>query len=429
MAGNVTVASILGELSANTWMALMNTTSAGENPGENSSIINTLSANMSLTTDATTLNSNTSLAMINTTAAVTKAIGKPIRCLRMPRRDPDYLRYADIFGIYLCSIVIVFGLVGNTLAFLTFTKERNSSTVLLFKTLALVDSMVLVFYAYFQVYFGLFRMFEMLNKDRVFMSIFPYMSGLKEIFETLSVWIPLVVAFERYIAVCWPFKAKTLCTLKKTVIALSVLVVLALGLNLVMFWSYQVKYYYDRCTKLRWPYSSLSVLGRKEGFQIGYKTIAQPLLRLVLPFSFLCFLNARLIIALCRASKERSQLSSNQNQRAERSITIAAVSMIIVLLVCQTLAVVRSIMAGIGNTVPGVVTKGFVEFFQKSYPPAFFLVALNSAINFFIYVVGIRRFRENLFKIITCACAKSGSHGDDTSGSNTATLKTETSHL
>ena len=61
--------------------------------------------------------------------------------------------------------------------------------------------------------------------------------------HTASIWLTVVLTFQRYIYVCVPFKAKSWCTLRNTAIAIVVTYIAAVGVHLCRFFIFEFDYY------------------------------------------------------------------------------------------------------------------------------------------------------------------------------------------
>lgn len=127
------------------------------------------------------------------------------------------IRYAlPLYG-YFMPVLILITMVANTLIIVVLSKRHMrtpTNTVLM--AMALSDMLTLVFPApwYFYLYtFGNYRspMYQSAtcHAYRFMHEIIP------QYFHTASMWLTLVLAIQRYIYVCHPPLARTLCTMDR----------------------------------------------------------------------------------------------------------------------------------------------------------------------------------------------------------------------
>ena len=336
-----------------------------------------------------------------------------LRCLRSSYyRWPDSLKYThDAFMIYLCVLVIVIGLVGNVLAICTFQRMRKSTTNVLLMSLAAVDSLVLLFYGYFQVYSGFYQKYNLITKDGgFFYSAFRYMVVPQKGFTLASFWIAVLIALERYFAVLHPMRVRLIWTYKRTAFAIVITLLLSLGFAMVYFWSLELVNIYDPCTRQIIPVLIGSKLNKNKTYNIMYTFIMQPILTLLLPFLILTVLNIRIILTLRKAEKNRRNLSAKENdvvtRSQNRSVTVMVVIVICIILICNTPGVLRNaILFGARSFYPHLRKDKLINnIWLYSYYPTYWLIALNSSLNFFVYVLTNRFFRKKVFEMCKCAC-------------------------
>ena len=107
------------------------------------------------------------------------------------------------------AIVCVIGVIGNTFSLVVLNKSTggNVGTYLL-KVLALTDTLFLVTIACIVVYLKT----SIYMADQIRFATMPYIWPLQYITHMWTVWMIVIVAGNRYIAVCRPMDAPRLCT-------------------------------------------------------------------------------------------------------------------------------------------------------------------------------------------------------------------------
>jgi len=161
--------------------------------------------------------------------------------------EPLVERLGFWFFIVLITLICVFGILGNILSLIVLVGKRmRSSTSIILVGLVISDIIILgsgliinsIGMVMIRVYFQgsktiptfaviVFRIFHPLKKIGEFECI-PnaisqnYRFNIDSIIATVtgnlaSVYITILVTVERYIAVCWPFHAKTMFTVKTSI--------------------------------------------------------------------------------------------------------------------------------------------------------------------------------------------------------------------
>lgn len=128
------------------------------------------------------------------------------------------LKCLDFFNFYYLAVIIIFGMVGNTLNFLVFTrthlKLRSSSYYL--AALALADlGFLLTLLVVWLNHVGV----DLFNRQG-FCQALVYTSS---VCSCLSVWLTVAFTIERLIAVQYPLQRPYMCTVRRAKIIISVL--------------------------------------------------------------------------------------------------------------------------------------------------------------------------------------------------------------
>jgi len=143
-----------------------------------------------------------------------------------PRRDLQLDNPCSRFRFWLNAVVIavlcIVGLTGNTTAIFALRRDRHHHRVAAFllQSLALADNLVLVIsFVVLTVFFG---WLPLVDKSVTVMRILPfvikYVNPLGYIVQSVSIWITVVLALNRYIAVCLPYSAAKRLTMKSAAI-------------------------------------------------------------------------------------------------------------------------------------------------------------------------------------------------------------------
>lgn len=148
------------------------------------------------------------------------------------------------FIIYgpLYAITCGFGLVGNCLSFCVlhrYSHKENVSTFLL-KALAVSDNVFLSVAAFVQMYPAMAIFLGATDRLR---AIYPQYQMLAwpiaHMVQLGSVWVMVLVASTRYVAVCHPLHAQRLCTKKKVQVQIALIAIFSVVYNIPRFVEYR----------------------------------------------------------------------------------------------------------------------------------------------------------------------------------------------
>ncbi|XP_059150466.1 FMRFamide receptor-like [Physella acuta] len=299
------------------------------------------------------------------------------------------------------SIVCCLGTIANALSVAVLTRRAmRSSTYMYLSALAICDSLVL-----------LFTLLIMLkdtqhpdgpqNLDQFYAVLFPFVHPTAIVFQVTSIWLTLAFTVDRYIMICHPFKAETMCRRSR-----ARKVVIALYLAGLIFNIPRYLEYYTKVEKFKMPQNSTSeeynvyfiaqtALGRNDLF---LKVIHSGLyLTFVcgIPFLTLVILNAFLIRAVHLSRLKGKEINAREKHRNDT--TIMLIGVIIIFLICQGPALVSRMIYAF--EIAATAKKSIYTLNEVGS----FLVMLNSAINIVPYYLFGRKFRSEFWRIF-CTC-------------------------
>ena len=145
------------------------------------------------------------------------------------RMNPDYqtrMVFSCLISVYLSSIAIAIGLIGNVLSFLTFGRDLPTTTSFLLRSLAVADSVVLALGSFTNVYQGAdvcFLLQEM-GQNVLLVRSRPYVFSLARTAQTVSNWIVVTVTFDRYITIWHLAQSRKYCSIAIFQRAIAVLI-------------------------------------------------------------------------------------------------------------------------------------------------------------------------------------------------------------
>ncbi|CAH1783450.1 unnamed protein product, partial [Owenia fusiformis] len=156
--------------------------------------------------------------------------------------EDNWLKVFQFVLEVLSYIVIGLGLIGNTLAFLVFSKEKVLNTrVFLLKTLTITDSTFLLLMFLFVMLLNQWEEFIKLGavQDHI-ATLYDVQTPIVSTAGTLTTWMVVLVTIDRYIHITNPLGATTLLTVKRMKWTVGSLVVGACLYNVPRFfkWAY-----------------------------------------------------------------------------------------------------------------------------------------------------------------------------------------------
>ncbi len=306
----------------------------------------------------------------------------------------DSEMYGMTLPLAICQFLIwLTGTAGNMLSFIFFshTDLRASSTGFLFRCLAVFDFIVV------QEHFDSIIVLagtSLLALHTWTCKIFVW---LFVSFRIIAVWTLIMIGFERVIAVLWPHQFRTICTIRHGQVMILILVTSVLLLELPQLLSTDVfDASYDGGVKYCYIHfnSSLGQYMQKVDPWIAF------ILYSALPFICLFLINISIIYGLRRAHNKRVMLNSAPSGHVTVQNSSQLFSMT-AMLVCISIAfMVLSLpwcIHGILEHVAGVYSRELRNV-------SFLLLALNHSINFGLYCLSGRYFRERFTKMLQCNC-------------------------
>lgn len=154
----------------------------------------------------------------------------------------EYAIASFVSAIVLIAISIV-GFIGNSLSFYVFTRPcmKISSINFLLSGLAIFDTLMALLGGPVFSVLGVCMPFEhskICHDVTSYLTVIVYPLAMAS--QTGSIWVLILITFERFIAVCFPLHARSICTLERAKITLAIICVSAAGYNLVRFREYQI---------------------------------------------------------------------------------------------------------------------------------------------------------------------------------------------
>ena len=302
-------------------------------------------------------------------------------------------------------ISICTGLIGNTLAIITLIIMRQTNGVYYLIALSLADLSVLVVWSvlWLQEFFRplLIEYYDWACR----LVFFGFYSSLH-----CSVSLLVSMTAERFVVVWFPIKAKTICKKKHSLIVIVVVISLILSLNLHNLFTRQVL---DNGNGTTFCLTSWSVMPGMpyDNFHLNVWPWIDSTIYAFFPVISIFILNS-LIITKVRLSGnmtgKNTKETKSQNKQITKTLLIVSFTFLILTLpICIVL----------------IVEKNW-DFFSDPYQFAVWLVLravsavlelTNHSVNFFLYCLGGKRFREEFLRLMFRCCKRPGVASSDQS--------------
>ncbi|XP_013414301.1 FMRFamide receptor [Lingula anatina] len=316
---------------------------------------------------------------------------------------PQLDLYNYIMNVYVTGILCVFGVIGNILSLIILLQDKKKSiTFYLLRAVAVADTCLLITTLFVYV---LPAVYPYTGELKFFSWNMPYLQAWVWPFammaHTGAVWTVVTVTFDRYIAVCIPYRAKFLRTIERGRAGIGLVTAFSVLYNLPRFFDVQVKEIYDFCENVTRVYFDLNLYAYS-GYRIGYVIVSYFAINIICPISILTYLNIRLIMALRRGQRRRASIgrASMSAKKDDHNVTLLLIVIVIAFILCQLPSVVTQAMYAWQEQLG---TKMLM--FQRFYVPfSNAMVILNSSINFLIYCVFGRSFRRMMQRVLCWKC-------------------------
>lgn len=227
----------------------------------------------------------------------------------------------------------------------------------------------------------------------LFIALFPFAI----IAQTTSIYMTLFVSLERYIAVCFPLKAKALCTKKKAKFCILIIAVFSIAYNAIKFFEIQLVqskdaehgvFYCPRANSLRRNYYYIHIY-----IHWMYLIVIN-----LIPLTAITFFNVQIFLRVKTVNRMRYQLT--KREMADIKLTSMLFAVVAVFLVCNFPAVLINIYE---SFLPAQMID------DRLVKISNFMITLSSSVNFVIYVVLVKKFRlvfvDQMKSILLCSIA------------------------
>ena len=318
-------------------------------------------------------------------------------------QDMSSLTSCDFVYFILVCIICAIGLIGNTLSFAVLHKHTfgHVGTYIL-QALALTDNMFLAIYVCTEANSIISNHYNLsLQYYEVFQT---YVWPLGHITHMWTIWMIVIVAGNRYIAVCRPMDAPRLCTKYNVQLEILTMAGAMCVYNIPRFFEYRYVLHNvtivdnNNTTSVNETLENMGIASIYL-YNILYKNVCNVLFVFILPLIIIIYFNVHLMRGLKIAQRDRSTMTS-QSSNDVNNITLVTIVIIIAFVVCQTPATINRILYYIFGQMQMLTCTPYKLYFFMSN----IFIPINSTVNFFIYCLLRRQFQRQLRMLFAGLC-------------------------
>ncbi len=317
--------------------------------------------------------------------------------------------------LYLTPPVAVVGMVCNVLSIAVLSRDTTmaSTTSLILKILATADFLNIALTTI------LTSLSDIQNATYLYIVkpvLFAVCLPLQSTAFTASVWLEVLLTFERYLAVCYPMHVGNMSTQPRVRRAIISVWIFAVLFNISRgFETLQISEVRDKNGTVTNVLFFSKGISEIRGYHIAYIIVAYPIVTLFLPIGLLVFFTTRILRQLNQSYKEKLAMmtSSDQEERAkaisskQRRTTAILVSVVIIFLLSQVLTFVHFIYSVNASTFPVSRRQDIrLEIINKTdiglTSLAYFSTIVKSTLNFFIFCLTGKKYRHLLKEAFHC---------------------------
>ncbi|CAH8857796.1 unnamed protein product [Trichobilharzia szidati] len=236
--------------------------------------------------------------------------------------------YNVAFDVFFVGCILLAGITGNILSGFVLARDRSHGTTsLILTSLAVFDTLFLILCFFFQFLktLSLYILWLSYMNFYAHTSKVLYASGMAV--RMMRNWTVVLVSLERWVAVCKPLHAPSICTRKKAHIAITLIVVLSFLYNIPHFFIVDAMpylcYYNTSDSMVSSGYFNYTNLPRgilvydsairqwvenNYPFRLIYRLISYTILIIILPNVIIAIFNVLLIRGIKYANQRRAQI-------------------------------------------------------------------------------------------------------------------------
>ena len=286
----------------------------------------------------------------------------------------EFVNILNIVLFVLGSCFTIFGICGNIAAFLGFQKQtKKTSTSFLFQALAVADTLVLILlYPADLATYNVEWLHIDLTKFTYSHVAYMLIIGLGHMSILLSNDVTVLLTVTRFVAVCFPLYTSRICSIRRVRYYLVVTIIDVISGYLPFIFGFLLH---------------IDILTRSL-----YNDIFRPLVFSALPLLIITTLTIIIMVRLKIMNQRRINMTTAHRRRNKATRVLIAVN--IVFLVCSLPWPLYNFFTKIGLDCFTLVASQSILFFHT----------VNSSVNFLIYIILSKQYRDVVIQNCRCSC-------------------------
>lgn len=208
--------------------------------------------------------------------------------------------------------------------------------------------------------------------------------------QSATIWMTVLIAVSRYLAVCQPYKAVVMCNMAAVHRGVLVVVCFSVLYNAPRYFEVHIEQHLNLATNETLYSFNRTAFGASKLYGVVYFHALYYVFSFVLPLLLLSALNTRLTLSYRALQRKRRRMTSVRRREShDSSITLVMIVIVVVFMLCNAPARIVQIMWG--YSLQRCMTFKFLATQVSSV-----LEVLNSSTNFIVYCVCRRQFRDIL---------------------------------
>ncbi len=217
--------------------------------------------------------------------------------------------------------------------------------------------------------------------------------GVARTVNILAAWIMVLVAVQRYLAICCVSFAKRWANIKSIRFWVCIVCLFAVIYDLPFFLESEISHNeetnrFEKRTR-NWA--------KTEAYTIGYAVVSYGITLIFIPLPILCFTTYHLVRIVKQARETRLRVMRHSERlKSREDITLSLVVVVIVYTICQLPVPLRYFILLFTHK------SHFCSLFWIFENISVTMAMLNSAANFLVYCLCAKRFRQKVLRNLKC---------------------------
>ena len=210
--------------------------------------------------------------------------------------------------LWLAMPIAIVGILGNIISFIVLCfHNRKQTTITVLQALTIADTCVLLL----TLLLRSFRYLDIPSYMIVYHHIFRWLYPMAYFLRLVDTWFSVLLTVDRYIVVCHPLHAQRLCTRRRTLVLIVVIVIASFLFSFPRYFEYKVVEFEVN----PFGFETTDLLS-SQSYTIAYRIVLFFVFMYLLPMTLLVTLNVRLLVTLSKSNVYRSLSVQRQTSAA-----------------------------------------------------------------------------------------------------------------